>query len=141
MPSPTMITLSNRITRTFLETHLKRCSLDKFDQVFPDGAEVTLDNCIKAVLSDLNIESLLHSIFDTTARQAYDRTLAPFKEKYTRTVQLAWQDYHTARKTWDQVELVRQAEWEKLGRAEAATFYELYRRYMNEISNQIHQVS
>ena len=51
--------------------------IDTFEQTWPDGAELTLDNLIRAAKLDLSIEWFAENFLSDPAGEAYMRTIAP----------------------------------------------------------------
>lgn len=62
-------------------THLRR-----FAQEWPDGAEVTLDNVLRALELRLSLEWFVNRFFTYAARAAYDAAIAPSGNEYMAAV-------------------------------------------------------
>ena len=67
-----------------------------FDEEWPDGAEITLENYLLAVKLDLNVNWLLKRIFSAPAQEAYIKAIAQALEAYDKVVPAASKGYNRA---------------------------------------------
>ena len=72
-----------KITKKWLVTH-NACfgDLERFQTVFPRGANITHANVIKAVEAGLDLEWLAEHLFHKEVWDAYDSACAPFDDDY-----------------------------------------------------------
>ena len=95
-----------KITREYLVGLGASCEqLDTFSDEWPDGAEITLDNCLRAAELGLNLDWLAENMFPARALEAYLQAIAP-----------AWEAFEKARAT----------ALEAFEQAKAAAFYKIY---------------
>src|SRR3990167_3419778 len=130
---------SMKITHEYLVGLGASCEqLDTFSDEWPDGAEVTLDNCLRAAELHLNLDWLAKKMFPATAREAYEQATAPAWEAYEQAKAQALEAYLQARATaWEAylqaraqaLEAYLQARataWEARLQAIATAFYKIY---------------
>ena len=67
-----------KITHEYLVGLGASCEqLDTFSEEWPDGAEVTLDNCLRAAELGLDLDWLAEKMFSAPAWEAYEQAKAP----------------------------------------------------------------
>src|SRR3990167_784120 len=91
---------SMKITREYLVGLGASCKqLDTFSDEWPDGAEITLDNCLRAAELGLDLDWLAKKMFPAPAWEAYLQATAPALEAYERAKAPAWEAFEKARAT------------------------------------------
>ena len=60
--------------------------LTKFQELFPNGAEITLENCLKAVRDGLSIEWFFYRFLPDPIRQEYEKKTGPIWQEYREKV-------------------------------------------------------
>src|SRR3990167_3823589 len=89
---------SMKITHEYLVGLGASCEqLDTFSEEWPDGAEVTLDNCLRAAELHLNLDWLAEKMFPARALEAYRQATAPALEAYEQAIAPAWEAYQRAK--------------------------------------------
>jgi len=110
-----------KITREYLVGLGASCEqLDTFSDEWPDGAEITLDNCLRAAELGLDLDWLAEKMFPARALEAYLQATAPALEAYEQAKAQALEAYRQARAT--ALEAYRQATapaWEAFEKARA----------------------
>ena len=87
-----------KITREYLVGLGASCEqLDTFSDEWPDGAEITLDNCLRAAELGLDLDWLAEKMFPAPALEAYLQATAPAWEAYVQATAPAWEAYEKAR--------------------------------------------
>ena len=106
-----------KITHEYLVGLGASCEqLDTFSEEWPDGAEVTLDNCLRAAELHLNLDWLAEKMFPARALEAYRQATAPAREAYEKARAQAREAYEQA--TAPALEAFEQAR--------ATAFYKIY---------------
>ena len=88
-----------KITHEYLVGLGASCEqLDTFSEEWPDpdGAEVTLDNCLRAAELGLNLDWLAENMFPARALEAYLQAIAPAWEAFEKATAPAWEAYRQA---------------------------------------------
>jgi len=95
-----------KITHEYLVGLGASCEqLDTFSEEWPDGAEVTLDNCLRAAELHLNLDWLAEKMFPARAREAFEQARAPALEAYRQATAPAREAFEQARATaWEAYE-------------------------------------
>ena len=89
-----------KITREYLVSLGASCEqLDAFSAEWPDGAEITLENCLRAAELGLDLDWLAEKMFPARAWEAYRQATAPAREAYRQATAPAWEAYERARAT------------------------------------------
>jgi len=85
-----------KITKEMLQSH-GACAdqLDNFSAMFPDGAEVTVENC-EAVSSEFDWSCTAALLPCASARAEYDRASASARAEYDRASASAFDEYARA---------------------------------------------
>ena len=128
-----------KITREYLVGLGASCEqLDTFSEEWPDGAEVTLDNCLRAAELGLNLNWLAEKMFPARALEAYrqatapaleafEKATAPALEAYLQATAPAWEAYVQATApAWEAYEKARATALEAYLQATAPAFYKIY---------------
>ena len=128
-----------KITHEYLVGLGASCEqLDTFSEEWPDGAEVTLDNCLRAAELHLNLDWLAEKMFPARALEAYRQATAPAWEAYEQATAPALEAFEQARATaWEAyeqatapaleaLEQARATAWEAYEQATAPAFYKIY---------------
>jgi len=106
-----------KITHEYLVGLGASCEqLDTFSEEWPDGAEVTLDNCLRAAELHLNLDWLAEKMFPARALEAFEQATAPAREAYEKARAQAREAYEQA--TAPALEAYEQAT--------APAFYKIY---------------
>ena len=118
-----------KITREYLVGLGASCEqLDTFSDEWPDGAEITLDNCLRSAELRLNLDWLAEKMFPAPAREAYEKARATAWEAYEQATAPAWEAFKKARATaWEAFEQATATAWEAYEKARA-TAWEAYRQ-------------
>ena len=106
-----------KITREYLVGLGASCEqLDTFSDEWPDGAEITLDNCLRAAELGLDLDWLAEKMFPARALEAYEQATVP-----------AWEAYEQARATaWEAYRHALAPAWKAFEQARATAFYKIY---------------
>jgi len=117
-----------KITREYLVGLGASCEqLDTFSEEWPDGAEVTLDNCLRAAELHLNLDWLAEKMFPARALEAYEQATAPALEAFEQATAPAREAYEQATApALEAFEQARATAWEAYEQATAPAFYKIY---------------
>ena len=117
-----------KITREYLVGLGASCKqLDTFSGEWPDGAEVTLDNCLRAAELGLDLDWLAEKMFPARALEAYLQATAPALEAYEQAKAQALEAYRQARATaLEAYEQATAPALEAYRQARATAFYKIY---------------
>ena len=117
-----------KITREYLVGLGASCEqLDTFSDEWPDGAEITLDNCLRAAELGLDLDWLAEKMFPAPALEAYEKATAPAFEAYEKARATAWEAYRQATApAWEAFEKAIAPALEAYEKAKAAAFYKIY---------------
>ena len=101
--------------------------LDTFSDEWPDGAEITLDNCLRAAELRLNLDWLAEKMFPAPALEAYEQATAPALEAFEQAKAQALEAYLQARATaLEAYEKATAPALEAYEQAIAQAFYKIY---------------
>jgi hypothetical protein len=80
---------------------LKACDshVEIFRVTFGQTAELTLENCIKGVKADLDVDWFAHKVFTAPAWEQYETVIAPAWEQYETVIAPALEQYETVKAT------------------------------------------
>jgi len=117
-----------KITREYLVGLGASCEqLDTFSDEWPDGAEITLDNCLRAAELGLDLDWLAEKMFPAPALEAYLQATAPALEAFEKATAPALEAYLQATApAWEAYVQATAPAWEAYEKARAAAFYKIY---------------
>ena len=101
--------VQTKVTAEMLEKMGASCEgIDKFKRVFPDGAEITLENCLKAAEHNLSILWFALHYLPSSCRKTYIEAITPYIKTYFKATVPSFEVYN---------------------KAKALTFWETYQQY------------
>lgn len=108
--------MQTKVTITMLrEMGTFREGINAFKRVFPDGAEITLKNCLKAAKHNLCIYGFAHHYFPSPYLEAYKKAIEPYEEVFETAIE-------------------PHLHWEVYIKALALTFWEIYQQYERKLN-------
>jgi hypothetical protein len=120
--------IPTKVTAKLLRSLGANCQgLEDFKRVFPKGATITLDNCLKAAEARLDIFWFALHFLSAPAWEAYEKAIAPAWEAYEKAIALALEAYETAiAPAREAYETAIAPAWETYETARAIAFFEIY---------------
>ena len=99
-----------------------------FEQLWPNGATVTLARCQKAVQLGLKLGWAADNLLSATAREKFNKTTAAAREKFNKTRAPAWEKFNKTRAAArEKFNKTRAAAWVEYEKDTAAAFYKASR--------------